>query len=519
MENFPGSQIYWSLGSNNPFYSSFQISGSASYLNDEISTDEFVRMTYKFSKKGKQVTVKSDSANTIKIDEVCAEIGSDGKLPATHVITEVKYGFNAFLLFQTKKTKKTTKQDIGGKLSIVIKKIPGIGISGSGSVKWTESEKEITNNLTFKFHGDTVIDPPPQTFVEAVQVYKSLPKLSKENERVVSFSIAPLTEYCGEADRILNDIAEQNINDVSEMMEDFEKVRKYLRKLKNSNLAVDFQKYRAVLLDAEQRYEEERSKFTSKLQKLLPQMRSDASKKDQLTALLNTYKSSRYERETFTGFLDTRQKEIETAEYIIYNPDLPASTYIDLDSTGDMAECIIGHEYALVYELEILPGEAKKLGDDYKYHCADTSTSTTCTDYDESQKWFTKEDEVGLNRPLMADFKKLAIKNKEIGASICFLVKLSNIPDSVDGSANTALTAGEKQSRFHLNLLKAGETLMEGFEGPSKIQTEQKKVTTKSRQFNEVVMSVEYSLKKIDNLGYQLRTTYNQIDESVSWID
>ena len=119
----------------------------------------------------------------------------------------------------------------------------------------------------------------------------------------------------------------------------------------------------------------------------------------------------------------------------------------------------------------------------------------------------------------MADFKKLAIKNKEIGASICFLVKLSKIPDGSAGSANTALTAGEKQKRFHLDLLKAGETLMEGFEGPSKIQTEQKKVKTKSRKFNEVVMSVEYSLKKIKNLGYQLRTTYNQIDESVSWID
>ena len=130
-----------------------------------------------------------------------------------------------------------------------------------------------------------------------------MPKLSKENERVVSFSIAPLSEYCDESDNIVNVIADENIKSVSEMMEDFEKVRKYLRKLKNSNLAVDFQKYRAVLLDAEQRYEEERSYFTAELQKLLPEMRSDASKKDKLTELLNKYRNSRYERETFTGFL------------------------------------------------------------------------------------------------------------------------------------------------------------------------------------------------------------------------
>ena len=228
--------------------------------------------------------------------------------------------------------------------------------------------------MEFKFHGDTVIDPPPQTYLEAIEVYKALPKNSNDNERVVSFSIAPLSEYCDESDNIVNVIADENIKSVSEMMEDFEKVRKYLRQLKNSNLALDFQRYRAVLLDAEQRYEEKRSYFTSELQALLPQVRSDSTKAGDLTALLNKYKTSRYERETFTGFLDTRQKEIETAEFIIYNPDLPDTTYIDLGSTGDMAECVIGHEYALVYELEVLPGDAKKLGDDYKNHCAATDT-------------------------------------------------------------------------------------------------------------------------------------------------
>ena len=45
-------------------------------------------------------------------------------------------------------------------------------------------------------HGDTIIDPPPQTFEDAVKVYGSLPAKSKEDERVVSFSVAPLSDYC-----------------------------------------------------------------------------------------------------------------------------------------------------------------------------------------------------------------------------------------------------------------------------------------------------------------------------------
>ena len=399
------------LGFINPLNLSFQISGSASYLNDEIETDEYVRMTFKFSKKGRQVSVRSDKS--VINPTACADVSSG----ATHVITEVKYGFNAFLLFQIKKSEASTKQEIGGSLSIVIKKIPGIEISGKGEFELTDSEKELTNSLTFKFHGDTVIDPPPQTFEDAVSVYRSLPAQSLKDERVVSFSIAPLSEYCSDVDGILNEITDQNIKMVSEMMEDFEKVRKYLRKLKNSNIALDFQRYRAVLLDSEQRYEEQMSHFTSELQKLLPSVRSGiAGKAEELTSLLTQYKASRYEREQFIGFLDTRQKEIETAEFIIYNPGLPSSTYIDLDSTGDMAECVIGYEYALVYELEILPGDATQLGQDYYDD-----------NLDESQKWFMHEKQIGRNRPLMDDFKKLAKKNVDIGASICFLVKLDSI--------------------------------------------------------------------------------------------
>ena len=130
------------------------------------------------------------------------------------------------MLFQVKKSERKTKQEIGGSLSIVIKKIPGITIEGHGEFDLTESEKEIANSLTFKFHGDTVIKPPPQSFEEAVQVYKTLPEQSEKDERVVSFSIAPLSEYCSEVEGILNEISDRNIKEVSDMMEDFEKVRK-----------------------------------------------------------------------------------------------------------------------------------------------------------------------------------------------------------------------------------------------------------------------------------------------------
>ena len=110
------------------------------------------------------------------------------------------------------------------------------------------------------------IDPPPQSFEDAIEVYKSLPGKSLEDERVVSFSIAPLSEYCGAIDEIINSISDQNIEFVTNMLVDFEAVDKVLRRLKATRLASDFQTYRSILLDLERRFDLKRSTFIYRIQ-------------------------------------------------------------------------------------------------------------------------------------------------------------------------------------------------------------------------------------------------------------
>ena len=106
-------------------------------------------------------------------------------------------------------------------------------------------------------------------------------------------------------------------------MTDFELVEKTLRKLKSKNLALDFANYRTVLLDLEKGFGVMKSSFTAKVQTLLPQVRVNSDLADELTKLLNDYSTSRYEKETFIAeCLAYRQKEIETAEFIIYNKKL-----------------------------------------------------------------------------------------------------------------------------------------------------------------------------------------------------
>ena len=147
-------------------------------------------MTFKYSKKGRQITALPHESG--KNSYIC-ELDTG----ATHVVTELKYGFNAFLIFEYKKSESETKQEVGGSLKIAVELLGGaIKAEGEASLELSATDKDVQNKLRFKFHGDTIIDPPPQTFEDAIAVYQSLPAKSVEDERVVSFSIAPLSEYC-----------------------------------------------------------------------------------------------------------------------------------------------------------------------------------------------------------------------------------------------------------------------------------------------------------------------------------
>ena len=91
-----------------------------------------------------------------------------------------------------------------------------------------------------------------------------------------------------------------------------------------------------------------------------------------------------------------------------------------------MSECIIGHDYAVVYDLEILPENPQGLADMHEKMIKENKT------LDESGKWFNDELQVGKNRPLIRDFVELAKQNEDGHASICFLISLNRYKESFD---------------------------------------------------------------------------------------
>ena len=145
------------------------MSGSAKYLHDEVYDDDWVRMTLRYHRIATQDIVVSGSSN-ISVT-MCQ---SD----ATHVITEIKTGFNAYMLFESKSSVNTTNKQIAGKLKVLMQSMPSFKVEAEASVEINEGTSDIRKELKFKFYGDAIIDPPPATFEDAVEVYQSLPRRS-----------------------------------------------------------------------------------------------------------------------------------------------------------------------------------------------------------------------------------------------------------------------------------------------------------------------------------------------------
>ncbi|XP_072229623.1 stonustoxin subunit alpha-like [Leuresthes tenuis] len=152
-----------------------EVEGSAKYLKDMKKSHNHSRVTcqYKATTVFKQLILLET--------KITQEIKDAVKSSATHIVTGILYGANAFFVFDSEKEDAGNVQKIEGNMKAVIKKIPSFNVEGKVDIKLTEEEKALTNKFTCKFYGDFILQSNPATFEDAVKTYTQLPKLLGEN--------------------------------------------------------------------------------------------------------------------------------------------------------------------------------------------------------------------------------------------------------------------------------------------------------------------------------------------------
>lgn len=129
---------------------------------------------YKTTTTFKQLSTTLPERGTKKINDAVKGL-------ATHVVTGILYGANAFFVFDSEKLDASSVQEIQGSMEAVIKKIPSFELKGNVNIKLSDKEKAVTDKFTCKFYGDFILDNNPSTFEDAVRTYQQIPKLLREN--------------------------------------------------------------------------------------------------------------------------------------------------------------------------------------------------------------------------------------------------------------------------------------------------------------------------------------------------
>jgi len=286
-----------------------EVGGSAKYLKDEKKYKNQSRVTlqYKATTSFKQLMLSPLET----LDERQKAIIEKGW--ATHVVTGILYGANAFFVFDSEKLEASSVQDIQGRMEAVIKKIPGFDVEGKAEIKLTDEEKELTNKFSCKFYGDLLLESNPATFVEAVQTYVELPKLlgeDGEDAAPLKVWLMPLKNLDSKAPELMSEISVGLVRRVQDVLEDLYQMDMRCNDSLEDSVSKDFPQIRKVLSRFQRLCNYYRSGLQQTLKKTLPSIREGKEDESSLAKVFTDRDKSPFSEEKLNKWMDNKEREI-----------------------------------------------------------------------------------------------------------------------------------------------------------------------------------------------------------------
>ena len=161
-----------------------QLEGAAKYLNDKKTSQKQSRVTLQYTSTSHFEQLTMDQIGNVQYPDVFEH------KDATHVVTGITYGADAFFIFDRLVSDEETMTEVHGNMEVAMKSLQ---ISGGASFDAEAAEKAGSDKFVCKFHGDMHLKSNPSTFNEAIQLYRDLPQqLDKSVPKTIVLS--PLSE-------------------------------------------------------------------------------------------------------------------------------------------------------------------------------------------------------------------------------------------------------------------------------------------------------------------------------------
>ncbi|XP_067224348.1 cytolytic toxin-alpha-like [Chanodichthys erythropterus] len=280
-----------------------EVGGSAKYLRDTKSSNNQCRVTMYYS-----VTSKFEQLTMTQLGKITYPQVFEQKT-ATHVVTAVLYGAQAFMVFDLMSSEDESKQDIEGKLNVMVKKIPEFSIEGAGSVKMTEDEKKTAENINCTFHGDFQLEQNPTTYMEALKLYNQLPTMLK-NAVPIKVWLYPLHLLDKKAARLEREISTRLVSNTADVVEELGEVERTCNDLSRRTEVNVFSDIQERLHSFQESFSIYKTVFQKAVARVLPAIRGGGEEEEKLGDILKIHYSSPFNADKLNQWLHDANSEL-----------------------------------------------------------------------------------------------------------------------------------------------------------------------------------------------------------------
>ncbi|KAI4797506.1 hypothetical protein KUCAC02_025031 [Chaenocephalus aceratus] len=422
-----------------------QVGGSAKYLNDSKTSKNHARVTLNYQATTKFHELSMNHLGDVKKHQFVFEKGI-----ATHVVTGILYGAQAFFVFDREVSVNENHQDIQGNLKVMIKNIPCLSIEGEGSLKMEDKDKANVEKLSCRFFGDFLIPKPPTSFQEAVEVYQSLPKLlgaNGENAVPVKVWLLPLTSLDSTAAKLVRQISIGLVEECQSVLEDLSDLEMRFNDALRTQTAQQFPQIGNKLKTFKQKCSQFKLEFQRTLAKKLPSIRGGGEEEAVLAEILRKTCSSPFNSKDLNEWMDCKEREISILKS--YTNKMKNTKIVPREN--DLHEEILKAEQAVCFVFTSLGRDEPYLSTLSNY-LKQTPKPDDAQDPHPPDQWYNSRREMEAMRHKAKLFSDFAEANKE-NKNITFLtVGLTN----------------ETQKGASIYLYTDGLSVNEDFEPPSK---------------------------------------------------
>ncbi|XP_042575770.1 cytolytic toxin-alpha-like [Cyprinus carpio] len=283
-----------------------EVGGSAKYLHDTKSSNQQSRVTMYYSETSRFEQLTMTQLGKITYPRVFDQ------QTATHVVTAVLYGAQAFMVFDRTFSEEENKQKIEGELNVMVKKIPLFSVEGKGAVQMTDAEKEMVEKITCTFHGNICLEQNPTTYMDALDLYKQLPTLLKESPKKavpIKVWLYPLHLLDNKAAQLEREISTSLVSSTQDIMDGLEEAERTYNDLSRNTLVNVFSDIKEKLHSFQESFNIYRTVLRKEVARVLPAIRGGGMEEKSLEEILKIYRNSPFNDGMLNQWLNDAKSE------------------------------------------------------------------------------------------------------------------------------------------------------------------------------------------------------------------